>query len=180
MNGEVSTVLLGYTLAIPTVLILAHVLLSRYKGRYLQLFSPQLLLVRLIIFFNLVAFVGAWLIARHEARGAAETIYMLVFAFLVFNGSAYAYFHFFNMSETARRIRMLLQIRCAGRAGLHVKDLEREYSQKDMIAARLDRLVKMRQLTLGADGRFRVAGHTLLRAGQVMALWRRLVLRRIQ
>jgi len=62
---------------------------------------------------------------------------MLAFAFLVFNGVAYAYFHFFNMSETARRIRMLLQIRHAGAAGLRVQDLERAYSPRDMIEARL-------------------------------------------
>lgn len=105
-------------------------------------------------------------------------MYMLVFAFLVFNGIAYAYFHIFNMSETARRIRMLLQIRRAGTAGLRVQELEHQYSQQDMIEARLDRLVRMNQLSLGSDGRYRVAGNILLWAGRVMSLWRRLIFRR--
>jgi len=103
---------------------------------------------------------------------------MSIFAFMVFNGIAYAYFHIFNMSETARRIRMLLQIRRAGPAGLRVQELERQYSQKDMIEARLDRLVRMNQLSLGPDGRYRVTGKTLLVAGRIMSLWRRLVFRR--
>jgi len=141
--------------------------------------SPQVLLVRLVLTFNLAVLAGTWLIAQHEARDVAQTMYMLAFAFLVFNGIAYAYFHFFNMSETARRIRILLQIRRAGPSGLRIRELERQYSQKDMIEARLDRLVRMNQLSLAPDGRYRVAGNTLLWAGRIMGLWRRLVLRHV-
>jgi hypothetical protein len=171
--------LLGYVLAILVALFAAHVLLSRYGGRHLRLHAPQVLLVQLALAFNLAVLAGIWLIARLEARDAAQTTYMLVFAFLVFNGIAYAYFHFFNMSETARRIRMLLQIRRAGPSGLRIRELERQYSQKDMIETRLDRLVRMNQLSLAPDGRYRVAGNTLLWAGRIMGLWRRFILRRI-
>ncbi len=171
--------LLGYVLAIPVALFAAHVLLSRYGGRHPRLHAPQVLLVQLALAFNLAVLAGTWLIARLEARDAAQTMYMLVFAFLVFNGIVYAYFHFFNMSETARRIRILLQIRWAGPSGLRIRELERQYSQKDMIEARLDRLVRMNQLSLAPDGRYRVAGNTLLWAGRIMGLWRRLVLRRV-
>ena len=131
--------------------------------------------MRLTLISNLAVLAGTWFIAWLEARDAAQTMYMLVFAFLAFNGVAYAYFHFFNMSETARRIRMLLQIRRAGPAGLRVQELERQYSQKDMIEARLDRLVRMNQLSLAPDGCYRVAGSALLWAGRIMGLWRRLV-----
>ncbi|MHB1141720.1 MAG: hypothetical protein ACYC1T_08185 [Sulfuricaulis sp.] len=179
MHNEISIVLLGYLLATSVALFTVHVLLSRYGGWLWRMLPPQVLLVRLVLTFNLVMLAGAWLIARHEARDAAQTMYMLVFAFLVFNGIAYAYFHFFNMSETARRIRMLLQIRRAGPAGLRVQELERQYSPKDMISARLDRLARMNQLLLTPDGRYRVAGNTLLWAGRIMGLWRRLVLRRV-
>ena len=170
--------LLGYVLAITVTLFPAHVLLSRYGGQRLRLKSPQVLLVRLVLAVNIPVLAGAWLIARSELRDTAQTMYMLVFAFLVFNGIAYAYFHIFNMSETARRIRMLLQIRRAGPTGLRVRELEHQYSQQDMIEARLDRLVLMKQLSLGPDGRYRVAGNTLLWAGRIMGLWRRLVFRR--
>jgi hypothetical protein len=174
MNNEVSIMLLGYVLAIPVALFAAHVLLSRYGGQQLRL-----LLVQLALTFNLAVLAGTWLIAWHEARDVAQTMYMLAFAFLVFNGIAYSYFLFFGMSETARRIRMLLQIRWAGPSGLHIRGLERQYSQKDMIEARLDRLVRMNQLSLAPDGRYRVAGNTLLWVGRIMGLWRRLVLRRV-
>lgn len=169
--------LLGYVLAITVALFPAHVLLSRYGGQRLRLKSPQVLLVRLVLAVNIPVLAGAWLIARSELRDAAQTVYMLVFAFLVFNGIAYAYFHIFNMSETARRIRMLLQIRRAGSGGLRAQELEQQYSQKDMIEARLDRLVLMNQLSLGSDGYYRVAGNILLWAGRIMSLWRRLLSR---
>jgi len=178
MNSGVSIILLGYVLAITVALFATHLLVSRYGTRRLRLQSPQVLLVRLVLAYDIPVLAGTWLIARFEARDAARTMYMLVFAFLVFNGIAYAYFHIFNMSETARRIRMLLQIRRAGPAGLRVQELELQYPQKDMIEARLDRLVRMNQLSLGPDGRYRVAGKTLLWAGRIMGLWRHLVFRR--
>lgn len=179
MNSGISVSLLGFTCFCLLALLLAHSLASRYGvTRHISL-SPQLALVRLVLFFNAPVLGGAWLIALHEDRSVPETIYMLAFAFLVFNGMAYAYFHFFNMSETARRIHMLLQIRRAGPAGLCVQELERQYSQKDMIETRLDRLVRMNQLSLAPNGRYRVAGNTLLWAGRIMGLWRRLVLRRV-
>jgi len=179
MHNEISVMLLGYLLATSAALFTIHVLLSRYGGQLWRMLPPQVLLVRLVLTFNLAVLAGAWLIARHEVREAAQIMYMLVFSFLVFNGIAYAYFHFFNMSETARRIRMLLQIRQAGPTGLRVQELECQYSQKDMIEARLDRLVSMNQLSLAPDGRYRVAGNALLWAGRIMGLWRRLVLRRV-
>ncbi len=179
MNNEVSIMLLGYVLATPLALFAAHVLLSRCQGRRQRMHAPQVLLVRLVLAFDIAVFAGTLAITRIEARDAAHTMYMLVFAFVVFNGIAYAYFHFFNMSETARRIRVLLQIRRAGPSGLRVQELERQYSQKDMIEARLDRLVRMNQLSLAPDGRYRVTGKTLLWAGRIMGLWRRFVLRRV-
>lgn len=179
MNSGISIPLLGLTCFSLVALLLAHLLTSRYGViRQLSL-SPQLALVRLVLFFNVPVLGGAWLIAFYEDRGTPETIYALLFAFLVFNGIAYAYFHIFNMSETARRIRMLLQIRQTGPSGLRIQELEREYSPQDMIEARLDRLVKMHQLVLDDDGRYRASGQVLLLAGRAMAWWRRLVMRRV-
>lgn len=179
MNSGISTVLLGITCISLATLVVVHALASRYDASRRRALSPQLMLVRLTLVFNVPVLSGVWLIAWYEGRSYLEMLYMLLFVFLVFNGVAYAYFHFFNMSETARRIRMLLHIRQMGPSGLRIQELEREYSPQDMIEARLDRLVKMRQLVLDADGRYRVSGQVLLWAGRIMAWWRRLVLRRI-
>lgn len=179
MNSGISIPLLGVTCFSLVALVMVHALASRYDGSRRRALSPQLALVRLTLVFNIPVLSSVWLIARFEDRSTIEALYMLLFAFVVFNGVAYAYFHFFNMSETARRIRMLLQIRQAGASGLRIKELEREYSPQDMIDARLDRLVEMHQLVLDADGRYWVSGRVLLWAGRVMAVWRRVVLRRI-
>jgi hypothetical protein len=179
MNSGISIMLLSITCLCLVALVIAHALASRYVASQRRSLSPQLALVRLTLVFNVPVLSGAWLIAWLEGRTPLEMLYMLLFAFLVFNSVAYAYFHFFNMSETARRIRMLLQIRQAGAAGLRVRELEREYSPQDMIEARLDRLVKMHQLALDAGGRYRVSGRVLLWAGRIMAGWRHLVLRRV-
>lgn len=178
MNSVISIPLLGLSCFSIVALIVTHALISRDAAMRLPASSPQILLVKLTLIFNAPIIGAAWWIARHEIRGTSETMYMLIFVLLVFNGMAYAYFHFFNMSETARRIRMLIQIHQAGPAGLRVTDLEREYSPQDMIEARLERLVKMGQLSLDSDNHYRVRGKLLLCAGRIMAGWRYLIWRR--
>lgn len=176
MNNEISNMLLYYVLLTPIVLFASHIFLNRYGIRRLRAQAPQILLIQLILFFNIVVLAGAGLIAQLEARDIGQIVCMLVFAFIVFNGVAYAYFHFFNMSETARRIRMLLQVQQSGPTGLRVDELERQYSQTDMIESRLDRLVHLNQLLLAPDKHYHVVGSTLLWAGGVMRAWRRLIL----
>lgn len=178
MNSAISIPLLGFSCFSLVALIVTHALISRYAAVRLPASSPQILLVKLTLILNVPIMVATGWIARHEIRGQLETIYMLIFVLLVFNGLAYAYFHFFNMSETARRIRMLIQIHRAGPAGLRVTELEREYSPQDMIDARLERLVKMDQLSLDSDNHYRVRGKLLLCAGRIMAGWRYLIWRR--
>lgn len=61
------------------------------------------------------------------------------YLFSVYLLFAYVYFHIFNMSETARRIRILEEIR---KIGVLKKDvLAGKYSCQDMISVRLNRLV---------------------------------------
>jgi hypothetical protein len=179
MNSGISISLLCFSCLSLVALVLVHALICRYGASQRSAVSPQLALVGLALVFNAPVLSGVWLIAWLEGRATTETLYMLLFAFMVFNGVAYAYFHFFNMSETARRIRMLLQIRQTGPSGLRIRELEREYSPREMIETRLDRLMKMHQLVLNADGRYRLSGRVLLWAGRIMAGWRHLVLRRV-
>ena len=81
---------------------------------------------------------------------------------LVYNSLAYAYFHFFNLSETGRRIRMLLQLLDGQQPDLGSAGA---YGGQAMIAQRLVRLQQMGQITLSGD-RYTLRSRFLWRIGR--------------
>jgi hypothetical protein len=170
MSASVSIPLLVYVPACAVALAMAHVLLSRRQAAGRRPVSPQASLARLILLSNAPVLAGAAVIAWHEARPPMETASMLAFGGIVYNGIAYAYFHVFNMSETARRIRILLHVLMHGM--MDADSLRSDYSPRDMVAVRLDRLEQMGQVARGPDGGYRIAGGVLLSAARAIRIWR--------
>ncbi len=70
-----------------------------------------------------------------EYRSLSSFLFSLVMAL----GGGHLYFHFFNMGETARRIRILTQLRLSIPAG-------EDYTPEKILEVRLGRLVTMGQL----------------------------------
>lgn len=173
MSTSVSILLLVYVPVCAVALGVAHVLLSRRQATGRRPVSPQASLARLILLSNTLVLAGAVVIAWFEARPSVETISTLVFSGIVYNGIAYAYFHVFNMSETARRIRILLHVLIHN--DVNAGDLRDDYLPRDMVAVRLDRLEQMDQVARGPDGGYRIVGHVLLSAAHVIRFWRRML-----
>lgn len=67
-----------------------------------------------------------------------------LYGFLVYGGLSYSYFHLFNLSETARRLRILYVLVSKRKMGL--KELNAYYGQENMVSTRLMRLVETGQL----------------------------------
>ena len=173
MNSAISVPLLAYTLACVVALGLVHALISRYSIQGRRPRSPQASLARLILLLNAPVLTGAGAIAWIEMRPLFETVSMLIFCGIIYNGMAYAYFHVFNMSETARRIRILLHVLIHN--GVNADNLRGDYSPRDMVAVRLDRLEQMNQIARGSDCCFRITGRLLLSAARAIRIWRQLL-----
>ena len=94
-----------------------------------------------------------------------------VYLAIVSLGFCYSYFHLFNMSETARRIRMLRRIYLNG-GSVAVKSLESEYSIEHIVKIRIQRLMDTGVLTRSQDGSIRVAKGALYYATQLIRFWR--------
>lgn len=159
-------------MVVPVVAIAIHIIVVRCLRHVDRPFSPQVHLAKLLFLLNLPLLGGVLCIGWAEARGLGETLLMALFALLVFNGIGYAYFHVFNMSETARRIHMLLWIRDHGAIR---GELVAEYSPKHMVHARLARLVEMGQITREADGRYRLRARFLVLAANLVRLFRNIL-----
>lgn len=172
MTGNISSVLVLWCILSPALLVAGHILLYRVGFRPAEGRSSQTFLAKLIVGFNVPTASVAALIGLAEARSAGEVVLMMLFTIVVFNCAAYAYFHVFNMSETARRVRMLLQLYEIG--GATAGELLATYSPTDMIAARLARLLEMRQIACHTDGRYYLSGHLLFWTANAIEWIRRL------
>lgn len=71
----------------------------------------------------------------------------VLYVFLVVTSLIYTYFHFFNMSLTARRVNILIDIY---NTSMHENNQTREssYSHNDMVSNRINRLIEMGQIQI--------------------------------
>jgi hypothetical protein len=130
--------------------------------------SPQIALVKLILLLNIPLLIGTGAIFTFERFSIAEGILMLLYSFMVYNALGYAYFHFFNMSETARRIKILIHIASQGQVTL--SELEKKYTPTHMVSNRLARLVQMGQIKKNVDIYLLKSAQLLLIAKCIKAL----------
>ncbi|MBU2489883.1 MAG: hypothetical protein KKA60_10885 [Proteobacteria bacterium] len=114
-------------------------------------------------------FLDAWALAAWRAGDP----WVLLANALIFCALGYGYFHFINLGETARRIRILLEIRAAGGSLSQDRILD-AYNARAMVRARLARLKGKRQV-LWENGRLKARPSFLLVAVRVMALFRRVL-----
>ena len=85
----------------------------------------------------------------------------------------YCYFHFINLGETGRRIRIVRELLSAD--GLTLQELLQLYNTSDMVEIRLARLLNNGQIA-EREGKLIIKNQFLLRASQVMVLMKRIIL----
>lgn len=98
---------------------------------------------------------------------------MLVSNLLIYALLGYCYFHFVNMSETARRIRILTEL-TEVRGGLSLRDILGRYNAGDIIDRRLARLVNNGQVKC-ENGRYYIGNFTVLTMARFTAAAKRVI-----
>jgi hypothetical protein len=86
-----------------------------------------------------------------EGRGWGEQLADWIFVGMSALGLSHVYFHVFNMSETARRIRILTELKQDRKLG---DEGESGYSATNMFRVRLERLVSLHQIRKEGDRYF--------------------------
>ncbi len=113
----------------------------------------------------------AWLLV-FPVRSTGAIFWSGFYLFSVYLLAAYVYFHIFNMSETARRIRILAH---GHRAGEVAKDeMIQSYTSEQMISLRVDRLVALEEIAR-RDGRYIPGRMRLLPAAKLVFFLRRII-----
>ncbi len=87
---------------------------------------------------------------------------------LIYLAFCYVYFHWNNMGETARRIRLLRELHDAPR-GLTDAELQTRYPAREILEHRLRRLIEARQIA-ERDSRLFLTSTAVLRSARLVGL----------
>lgn len=98
-------------------------------------------------------------------------------ALLTYGALGYCYFHFINLGETARRIRIVRELAEAGPAGLTKEEVLARYDARTMVEVRFARLLNNGQV-VERDGRFYVGKPAVLFMARTLLVMKRLLLGR--
>ena len=158
--------LIIFLLLSPFLLLLFHSLVIRVSAFLGNKTSRQKMLLYCIIFLNLPILFIALLILGNGYRNIFEYLYIL----LTFNFFAYIYFHFFNMSETSRRIKILIGIKKGKIRGL--RDIQGYYDYNRSLTIRLERLEKMSQIESLGNNSYRLKGKLLYMVSYIIFFFR--------
>ncbi len=158
--------LIIFLLLSPFFLLLLHSLVIRISLLQGNEISRQKILMYCIISLNLPVLFLSLLILGSGYKNIFDYLYVL----LTFNSFAYIYFHFFNMSETSRRIKILVSIK-KGKIK-NAQGIQKYYDYSKSISTRLKRLEKMSQIESLDNNSYRLKGKLLYTVSCIVFFFR--------
>jgi hypothetical protein len=153
--------------------VFVHVLLSRV----LTLPRPLAIFVSMMTGLGMVATL-AWAFAQSSVAPdlASDRLGIATVWGLTYLSFSYFYvFGFYNLGESARRIRLLIELRGAGERGMTLNELLTAYNARMIVEARLERLLAGGQIVRRKD-RYVVAHPHMLYGAKALVLLKRLYL----
>lgn len=156
----------------PLMLLAVHAAVSRLAQRRGNAPSAQLVCMASIALCNIPVAAVTVLLALTGVDGPIEFVLAFFYSLMVFNLLGYSYFHVFNMSETARRIRLLTELAASG--PIRKEGLSSIYSEQSMFDVRIVRLKSLGQLK-EINGRYVLGQRPLYLAAQIVNLWARVL-----
>lgn len=151
----------------PLYMLFVHSIFA--KGRHTL--SPQMACIASLLVSYLPALlIFSVLVIKSVNLGSAVSA--ATYFLLVYTCIAYSYFHVFNLSETARRVRLLHEILRSG--SISSEKLLSLYQTEHIVKIRLKRLADMGQLQI-IDGKYQVKGRALHTAALLIVKWRALL-----
>lgn len=153
----------------PMGMLALHAALGRILRLAAPAIGPQLTVVICAAIGIFPMATGIWYFYLSELTGLTyELLFGALYGVIIYTALAYVYFHLFNMSETARRIKILSLLY---RDGATEKGrFGSGYGVGVMLEARLERLISTGQIR-EAGGRYIQDGKMLYLAARVVAVW---------
>jgi hypothetical protein len=150
----------------PFAILAFHALLVRIMAWRRSKMSNQAVAVLAVALFNVPLFIVALCVIGPDF---VALLYLLV----AVNSVGYSYFTLFNMSETARRIKVLLGIR--SQRVKRLSDLSQYYSTEQALEVRLQRLEKISQITRMENGNYMIRNRLMYCVSYLIPAFRTLL-----
>ncbi len=114
------------------------------------------------------------IVAFYVAFRNIEFLPNLMVNIIIYSSLGYCYFHFLNLGETARRIRILRELYDSN-GGLTLEEILKRYNAKKMVELRLQRLLSNGQVIL-KDGMLYIRKPILLFISKTIILMKLIIL----
>ncbi len=144
------------------IFLISHLAITRYNKKIV---SHQKALIMLILFYNFPALFVSFLLFKD--------LVIMLYIFFVLNCFMYFYFHFFNMSETARGIKIIVNIK-TGKIK-NIADIKNIYTAERSLVDRLKRLEHLRQIEKKSDGNYLLKGRSMYFAANIIVFFRKIL-----
>lgn len=125
-------------------------------------------------FFGLIILFSLELFVLNSASGQLEVSYGAGANLVAYGALGYCYFHFINLGETARRVRLLRDIYDSD-MGLTQKEILSKYNAQIIVEKRLSRLLDSHQI-VERNGRYFIGKNTMLLITKIITAMKILVL----
>jgi hypothetical protein len=132
---------------------------------------PQTIALGTILLWNVPVVLAAWRVAFRNLEGF-ELVCGLLFVLMTYNACGFGYFCLLNVTETSLHVNILMRLWVQN--GMTLDELTARYSVKQMIAARIERMIGLGQLE-ERDGRYYLRNNTFLLIERVYDMWRLLL-----
>lgn len=126
-----------------SVNVISQVCIFRYLSRLRLLKS---VLIAFALGGCILAFIESYYITQSSFSLVGASPSMLT-NIIIYSSLGYCYFHFINLGETARRIRILREL-YDSKGGLSMEEILAHYSTKEMIERRIERLLSNGQINI--------------------------------
>lgn len=161
-------------IAIPIFCLCVNVLVQIFIFRYM----PNLGLLKSEYLGFGVGFVGILLfkfyIFLFHLRAINDFILIFIVDLMTYSALGYCYFHFVNLGETARRIRILRELYDA-KEGLTIGEILERYNAQNIVQKRIDRLLNTEQIIIRND-RFYISHPTMLFIAKIITAMKLILL----
>lgn len=158
--------------ASPVIVLLLHIAASRINLRFPSPLHPQLVGgIVCLAGYPVTGALAGWISLRDQAFGLGLGVACL-YGLLIYSCLAFSYIQFFNITETARRFRILYEL--TQNRKMSPEELQEQYRPAGMLTTRLDRLVEMRQLRK-SENRYLLDNQFLYILARIIMTWTRLL-----
>lgn len=107
---------------------------------------------------------------------SVEFVGQIAVSTMTYIALGYCYFHFINLGETARRIRIVREL-WESEDGLSMDELLKRYNASEIINARLQRMMSKKQIVL-RDGRYYIGKPIMLYISKAIVMMKLILLGR--